>query len=70
MLTVIISVFFVQKIEKWDILKRILIELLDIKTTVCEIKDGLEIDVTEGKKIVNLKLAVQVIQSETAGRGY
>lgn len=41
------------------------IELLDSKTTVCEIKDGLEIDVTEGKKILNLKLAIEAIQSET-----
>lgn len=41
--TVVIAVFFVQKNETWKILKKTQIRLLGIKTTICEIKDTLEI---------------------------
>lgn len=43
MKTVVITVFFVQKNETWMILKKTQIKLLGIETTICEIKDTLEI---------------------------
>lgn len=40
---VVMTVFFVQKNETWMILKKTQTKLLGIETTICEIKDTLEI---------------------------
>lgn len=41
--TVITTVFFVQKLETWKILKKTQIEFVEIETIICDIKDTLEI---------------------------
>lgn len=54
MKAVVITVFFVQKLETWKILKKTQIEFVEIETTIYDVKDTLEIynrfDITEGKK--------------------
>lgn len=52
--TVVITIFFVRKLETWKILKTTQIEFVEIETAICDIQDTLEIynrfDTTEEKK--------------------
>lgn len=61
MKAVVITVFFVQKLKTWKILKKTQIEFVEIETTIYDVKDTLEIynrfNITEKKK-VNLKSAI------------
>lgn len=59
--TVVITVFFVQKLETWKRLKKTQIEFVENETTICDIKDTLEIhnrfDIAEEKKKSQLEVS-------------